>query len=74
MQGGADDSWSEIRERIESIDERGRSGGTYCTTRDDQSIFAFELRPKCEVKSKVGIVVAGVHVVHLKGREQFWRL
>ena len=49
MQGGADDSWSEIGEQIESIDERGRSGGTYCPTRDDQSIFAFELRPN-EVK------------------------
>ena len=53
IQGGAEEGGPEIQIRIESIDERGRATGTYCSTRPDTSIFGFELRAKGGVKTSL---------------------
>ena len=39
--------------RIESIDERGRAIGTYCSLWPDRAFFGFHLRPKGGVKTKI---------------------
>ena len=53
IQGGKTENDLAIQIRLESIDERGRATGTYCSTRPDMSIFGFELRPKGGVKTKL---------------------
>ena len=53
IQGGTTEDGLGIMARIESIDQRGRATGTYCSTRPDGSIFGFELRPKGGVKTSV---------------------
>ena len=52
-QGGNTENGTAIQIRIESIDERGRATGTYCSTRPDTSVFGFELRPKGGVKASL---------------------
>ena len=53
IQGGRTGNGIAIQIRIESIDDRGRATGTYCSTRTDTSIFGFELRPKGGVKTSL---------------------
>ena len=53
IQGGTTKDGLEIMVRIESIDERGRATGTYCSTRPNGTLFAFELRPKGAVRTSL---------------------
>ena len=53
IQGGTTENGIAIQIRIEHIDDRGRATGTYCSTRPDDSIFGFELRPKGGVKASL---------------------